>query len=69
MAKKIPVEGQTGLYRDGNSGAIINTNKSNSQIAKEHARKVAHDQRRLDTLGNDMGEIKDMLKKLIKQKK
>jgi|TARA_Y100000780_G_C13366855_1_gene295081 hypothetical protein len=68
MAKKIPVEGQTGLYRDGNSGAIINTNKSNAQIAKIHARKVAKDQRRLDTLENDMGEIKDMLKKLLNKK-
>jgi len=66
---KIPVEGQTGLYRDGNSGAIINTNRSNAKIAKDHARKVINDQRRLENLENDMSDIKDMLKKLLRQKK
>ena len=68
MAKKIPVEGQTGLYRDENSGAIINTNKSNAQIAKAHIRKVAHDQKRFLNLEPEMGEIKDMLKKLLNKK-
>ena len=64
---KIPVEGQTGLYRDGNSGAIINTNRSNAKIAKDHARKVINDQKRLENLENDMSDIKDMLKKLIER--
>ena len=66
---KIPVEGMAGLYRDGNSGAIINTNRSNAKIAKDHARKVINDQRRLENLENDMSDIKDMLKKLLRQKK
>ncbi len=69
MAKKIPVEGKTNLYRDSNSGAIINTNKSNAQIAKEHARKVAQDQKRLDNVEYELGEIKSLLKTLIKKKK
>ena len=69
MAKKIPVEGKTNLYRDSNSAAIIKTNKSNAQIAKEHARKVAQDQKRLDNVEYELGEIKSLLKTLIKKKK
>jgi|TARA_B100001079_G_scaffold270467_1_gene284894 flagellar motility protein MotE (MotC chaperone) len=66
---KIPVEGMAGLYRDGNSGAIINSNKSNAQIAKERRKRVLQEQKRLETLENDMSEIKGMLKKLLKKKK
>lgn len=65
----IPVEGQPDLMRDPNTGAIINTNKSNAKIANEHAKKVANDRQRLENLENDMSDIKDMLKKLLKKKK
>jgi hypothetical protein len=62
----IKVEGQPDLVRDPNSGAIINTNKSNVAIIKE-ARKKSEE--RLQTLENDVSEIKDMLKKLLNKKK
>ena len=65
----IPVDGQSNLSRDPNSGAIINTNKSNAKIARENVARIKKERERLETLENDVSEIKDMLKKLLKKKK
>jgi len=65
----IPVEGQANLMRDPDSGAIINTNKSNAKIARETTARIKKERERLETLENDVSEIKDMLKQLLKKKK
>jgi len=65
----IPVAGKANLYRDPSSGAIINRDKSNAKIAREASLKRKVDEARLNQLEDDMSEIKDMLKTLLKKKK
>jgi hypothetical protein len=62
----IPVEGHSDLKRDPASGAIININKGNVAVIKAARRKA---EERIQTLENDMSEIKDMLKTLLNKKK
>lgn len=64
---RINVEGHSNLVRDTNSGAILNINKSEVEIAR--ARKEARRQkdRELEDLKNEVSEIKDLLHKLIEK--
>ena len=64
---RINVEGHSNLVRDTNSGAILNINKSEVEIAR--ARKEARRQkdRELEDLKNEVGEIKNLLHKLIEK--
>ena len=68
MAKKTPVEGHSNLVRDEGSGAIININKTNAQIARDARKRNLNNLQRLDNLENDISEIKDILKQLFKKK-
>ena len=66
----IPVAGKSNLFRDPNTGAIINKDRSNAKIVRDASAKRNADEDRLITLENDMTEIKGMLKTLLtKQKK
>jgi hypothetical protein len=74
MSRYVPVEGHPHLVRDMNSGAILNTNRSAIQQARE--RKIARKQReldeqrdkeRLDSLESDISEIKEALKLLLQK--
>jgi uncharacterized coiled-coil DUF342 family protein len=68
----VKVENEAGLYRDPASGAIINTNASGLKNYLE-ARKRMNDSRSIlekhtsdiDSLKNDVSEIKNMLTILI----
>tara|TARA_B100000073_G_scaffold259077_1_gene218956 strand:- start:272 stop:496 length:225 start_codon:yes stop_codon:yes gene_type:complete len=68
----IPVEGHDGLARDPNTGAIVNTNKTDFEKYKavSSARKI-YDQKIEDTaeelasLKEEMSEIKQLLVKLV----
>ena len=64
---RIKVEGHSNLVRDTNSGAILNINKSEAEIAR--ARKEARRQkdREFEDLKNEVGEIKNLLHKLIEK--
>jgi hypothetical protein len=64
---QIKVEGHSNLVRDTNSGAILNINKSEVEIAR--ARKEARRQkdREFEDLKNEVSEIKDLLHKLIEK--
>lgn len=72
---KIPVEGNSSLYRDSQSGAILNCsdNEYNSYIESKK-RKLAEVQEikylknkitEIDDIKNDVNEIKDMMKLII----
>jgi beta-lactamase class A len=61
----IKVEGYTNLYRDENSGAIINCdstayNQYLNSISKQELKK-----KELDEIKNDIHEIKTLLKELL----
>ena len=71
MAEYLQVEGKQDLFRDSNSGAIVNKNRSAYEMAKRRASEAKKQRdeirgatREINTLKCEMHEIKDMLKKL-----
>lgn len=55
---KIKVEGHSDLYRDPNTGAIINSNKSEFEKYIKTYRKQKTDSARLDNVESDLSELK-----------
>jgi hypothetical protein len=61
----IPVQGHPNLYRDEQSGAIINCdNNSYTQYVNSLHNRESQ-KRELDTMKKDIDEIKSLLKELI----
>lgn len=70
----IKVEGQPNLVRDNRSNAIINTDKRAYDTYKSLKNSKLVDKKRIDqmesdlfSLKNDIGEIKDLLKEVLKK--
>jgi len=61
----IPVEGHKNLYRDKDSGAILNTDSSgyNQYMQMKSARLTQREE--LDKMREDIDEIKFLLKQII----
>jgi hypothetical protein len=60
----IPVEGHNNLFRDRNTGAIINTDSSGYTQYKKMKQRRQTEREELDTLKKDIDEIKSLLKEL-----
>jgi len=61
----IPVEGEKNLYRDENSGAIVNCDTFGySQYLKMKSEKQKQ-REEIEKIKNDISEIKDLLKEII----
>jgi hypothetical protein len=60
----IPVKGHKWLYRDTNTNAIINMDTKNSNHAAIKQKMIDRDND-IQSLKNDMAEIKDILKQLL----
>lgn len=60
----IPVEGHENLYRDRNTGSIVNTDKSNYDRYIKTKRLKQNERRELDTIKSDIEEIKSLLREL-----
>ena len=61
---KIKVEGHSNLYRDAQSGAVINSNRSEYEKymkAKQNRNGMRNE---INTLKQELDEIKQLLKKL-----
>jgi len=72
MAEYLQVEGKQDLFRDINSGAIVNKNRSAYEMAKRRVSEAKKQRdeirsatREINTLKCEIHEIKDMLKKLL----
>ena len=61
----IPVKDHNGLYRDSESGAIINRNKSDYDSYVTNRDRLQQEKDRLDHLENEIGDIKQMLQTLL----
>lgn len=61
----IPVEGHSYLWRDSETGAIVNGDDSNYQayIRKRDAKKSEKEE--IESMKKDIDEIKNMLSKII----
>lgn len=71
---QLKVEGHTDLVRDAKTGAVININKTESDLARQRKhnwRSQMQEQEQLksdvDQLKNDMSDIKDLLTKLVEK--
>lgn len=69
---KIKVEGFSDLVRDKKTGAVININRTESDLARQRKynwRSQMQEQEQLksdvDQLKNDISDIKDLLTKLV----
>ena len=65
---KQPVEGQPNLYKDADSGVIVNresSERSRYRLAKQQARANQQNSIELDTLRNEIDEIKSLLHQLL----
>ncbi len=60
----IPVKGQSGLFRDSETGAIINNNSNEYRSYINNRDKLLSEKERIDKLESDIGDIKRMLQKL-----
>ena len=54
------------LYRDANTGAIINTDRSSFEKYKRSKLKFQNMEQELDQIKCEMSEIKSLLKQIVK---
>ena len=59
------VKDHDGLYKDSSTGAVINKDNNGYQQYMENRNKMLSDKERLDSLENDMHDIKTMLKTFL----
>jgi|TARA_B100001971_G_C18179238_1_gene531772 hypothetical protein len=71
----LKVKGHSELVRDIETGAIINTNVKAAELARRRTNIISKQNVKIDTVGieidtlkNEMGEIKSMLRELIQDK-
>tara|TARA_B100000035_G_scaffold88446_1_gene74364 strand:- start:181 stop:396 length:216 start_codon:yes stop_codon:yes gene_type:complete len=60
----IPVEGHSNLFRDKNTGAIVNTDSSGYAQYKKLKQRRQTEREELDILKRDIEEIKSLLKEI-----
>ena len=63
----IPVEGENYLFRDPQSNAIVNTNKSGYDAYVTRRKVQQNEKERLDNLESEISEIKSLLKVLAER--
>jgi hypothetical protein len=60
----IPVEGHNNLFRDKETGAIVNTDTSGYAQYQKMKQKRLNERRELDTIKSDIEEIKSLLRQI-----
>jgi len=61
----IPVEGHSNLYRDENTGAILNFDSISYNQYINSVNNRDKQKKELEQMKNDINEIKDLLKELL----
>jgi hypothetical protein len=64
--KHIKVRNEDGLYRDSDTGAIINTDRSAFEKYKKSRNKFQNMEQELDYVKGELDEIKSLLKELLR---
>ena len=68
MKDYIEINGQPGLVRDTNSGAILNINSNEIEAARERKALRKQKDQEFENLKNEVSEIKELLLKLVEKK-
>ena len=63
----IKIEGHRDLIRDNDNGAILNINKDEISAARKRKLERRQKEQEIVDLKNEVGEIKNMLNKLIEK--
>jgi hypothetical protein len=63
----IPVQGHPNLYRDENSGAIVNCDNLSYNQYVNSLQNRQNQRKEIDQLKDEMGEIKKLLKQLLEK--
>ena len=61
------VEGHSNLVRDTSTGAILNINKDEISAARKRKLERRQKQKEFEDLKNEVGDIKNMLTKIIEK--
>ena len=64
--KHIKVKNEDHLYRDTDTGAVINTDRSAFEKYKKSRTKFQNMEQELDYVKSEIGEIKSLLQQLLK---
>ena len=67
MNNFIRVDGDVDFVKDKETGAILNTNKSEIQQARARKKARAQEKNELDNLKKDVGDMKIMLAKILEK--
>ena len=64
------VDGYNGIYKDSESGVIVNrgsTDRDRYKLAKENAKKSMESQEEIQSIKNELSQIKSLLKQLTNE--
>ena len=64
---KVGIEGHNSLVRDTNNMAIINTDSSALEAARRRQREAQNKANELQQLKDDVAELKQMMKEVLKK--
>jgi hypothetical protein len=67
MKDYIEIDGQPGLVRDKNSGAILNINSNEIEAARGRKALRKQKDQEFENLKNEVSEIKELLLKLVEK--
>lgn len=67
MNNFLRVDGEVDFVKDKETGAILNTNKSEIQQARARKKARAQEKNELDNLKKDVGDMKIMLAKILEK--
>lgn len=65
--KLVRIEGSKDLVKDEETGAVLNSNETEIKAAKIRKEQRVEKENELETLKNDVGELKDMMKQILEK--
>lgn len=65
--KLVRIEGSKDLVKDEETGAVLNSNETEIEAAKIRKEQRVEKENELETLKNDVGELKDMMKQILEK--
>lgn len=67
MTKHVKVEGHSNLFRDEQSGAIINNDKSSFELYKKRKELMLMQKEQINTLRTEVSEMKSLMQTLVEK--
>tara|TARA_Y100001937_G_C6854022_1_gene213372 strand:+ start:81 stop:296 length:216 start_codon:yes stop_codon:yes gene_type:complete len=65
--KLVRIEGSKDLVKDEETGAVLNSNETEIEAAKIRKEQRVEKENEFETLKNDVGELKDMMKQILEK--